>query len=179
MRLNVQITGDKAVRAELLRIGSLPHLALARTAEDVEDFAAAEAAKHNKRGDLVASIFKRPIPGGWEIGHDLQRAPHALFVHWGTKPHVIRPKGASLDTQRELFGKDGTQRKLTAAGKLKAMPGGRKLVLRWPGARGFIFAQYVNHPGYKGDAWLVRAAAQAPLLFKQHITAALRGQQKD
>jgi hypothetical protein len=28
----------------------------------------------------------------WIIDHNLQHAPHALFVHFGTRPHVIRPK---------------------------------------------------------------------------------------
>lgn len=37
-----------------------------------------------------------------------------------------------------------------------------KSVLRWVGAGGrFVFAKEVNHPGYIGDAYLFRAAADA------------------
>lgn len=171
MKLTATITGDKSIRADLARLGTFPRLALDRTAEEVEEYIEQEAGKHSKDGKLFASIYKRRTADGWEIGHDLQVARHALFVHWGAKPHVIRPKGASLATQRELFGENGTQRGRTAAGKLKPMPKGRKLVLRWPMGGRFIFAQFVNHPGYKGDPWLVRAAARAPQIFQRHLDA--------
>jgi len=29
--------------------------------------------------------------------------------------------------------------------------------LRWPAGDKFAFAKYVDHPGYEGDAWMVRA----------------------
>lgn len=91
--LQVQVTGTDAMRAKLQRVGdALTKQALASTAVEVEDYVAREAGKHNKTGALVRSIYKTPIPGGWEIGHDLQHAPHALFVHWGTRPHIIKPK---------------------------------------------------------------------------------------
>lgn len=92
--LQVKITGTDAMRAKLQRVGDvLTDQALATTAVEVEDYIEREAAKHNKTGALVRSIYKTPIPGGgWEIGHDLQHAPHALFVHWGTRPHIIKPK---------------------------------------------------------------------------------------
>lgn len=141
MKLTTSITGDKAVRAELLRIGSLPNKALAGTAVQVEDYVEAEAAKHNKTGRLVRSIYRRQIATGWEIGHDPQHAPHALFVHWGARPHVIRRKV--------------------------------KKSLRWPAGGAFAFAKKVDHPGYKGDAWMVRAAAQAPRIFEQQLAAML------
>jgi hypothetical protein len=93
MKISAQLTGDKAVRAELQRIGGLSTKALAATAVQVEDYIEAEAGKHTKTGAIVQSIFKRSLPGGgWELGHDLQRAPQALWVHWGTRPHVIKPK---------------------------------------------------------------------------------------
>jgi hypothetical protein len=37
-------------------------------------------------------VFNRAIPNGREVGHDGQRAPHAEFVLFGTRPHIIRPK---------------------------------------------------------------------------------------
>lgn len=146
MRLTASLTGDKAVRAELLRIGSLPAQALNVTAVKVEDFIRAEAGKHSKRGALVASIYKTRTSGGWELGHDLQRAPQALWVHWGTKPHVIRPKN--------------------------------KKALRWAAGGKFAFAGKVNHPGNKADPWLVRAAAQAPLIFEAQLAELLAANNK-
>jgi hypothetical protein len=50
------------------------------------------ADKHTKTGALVQSLQNRYVPGVYTIEHDLQRAPHAVFVHWGTRPHTIRPK---------------------------------------------------------------------------------------
>lgn len=151
-----------------------PEQSLAETAQRVFDMVDAAADAHTTTGALARSLdIVRVSANHYEIGHDLAEAPHALFVHWGTKPHVIRPKGASLATQRELYGPDGTQRKLTAAGKLKAMPGGRKLVLRWAAGGKFVFSQHVNHPGYAGDAYLVRAAAQVPKIFHELVAARL------
>lgn len=141
MKITAAITGVPEVRRELQRIASLAREALARTAVQVEDYIEAEAGKHNRQGRLVSSIYKRPIAGGWEIGHDPRVAPHAVFVHWGTRPHVIRPK--------------------------------HKKALRWAGGGAFSFAKRVRHPGYKGDAWMVRAAGRAPHIFEQHVRALL------
>lgn len=93
MKLTVSVTGDKAAAASLQRLGThLPRLALDRTAEELEEYIEGEAGKHSKTGKLFASIYKRRMPDGWELGHDLQVAQHALFVHWGAKPHLIKPK---------------------------------------------------------------------------------------
>ena len=92
MKLQVHLTGHQAVRDQLLRIGAQPAQALAQTIEELEEFVEAEAGKHSKTGALVRSIYKRRITDGWELGHNLQVAPHALFVHWGARPHIIRPK---------------------------------------------------------------------------------------
>lgn len=94
MKLNVNVTGTDQVRAMLARLGpALSNQALAETVVKVEDYVRAEAGKHFKTGALNSSIYKqRQADGSWEVGHDLQRAPHALFVMFGTKPHVIRPK---------------------------------------------------------------------------------------
>lgn len=137
MKVDVQVTGAAAVRAELQRIGSLPSKALAAAAVDVEDLAEDSAAVHNKTGRLVRSLVRQRDGAGWLIGHDGQHAPHALFVHWGTKPHKIAPK--------------------------------RKKALRWAAGGVFAFAKGVNHPGYKGDPYFVRAAREAPALFERHL----------
>lgn len=181
MRFTQDLAGTDAIRRKLEQIGDkLAKRALAETAEEIEDNVGDWAGRHTKPGGtgaLFRSIVARPRGDGsqWEIGHDLQVAPHALFVHWGTKPHVIRPKGASLATQRGMYGPDGTQRGRTAAGKLKPMPKGQKLVLRFPGGAGggFRFAQFVNHPGYRGDPWLAEQAAEAPKIFERRVNALL------
>lgn len=144
MIVNLTSTGSDELRAKLQRLGQqLARQAAAAAVEDVEQYVSDEAGKHTKPGGtgaLFRSVYAKPVgDDAWEIGHDLRAARHALFVHWGTKPHIIRPK----DKKR----------------------------LRWPGPGGFIFAREVRHPGYKGDPWLVRAAAMAPKIFEQHVTA--------
>lgn len=99
----------------------------------VYDSAQRGADAHTKTGALARSLFNRAIPNGREIGHELQAAPHAVFVHWGTRPHEIRPR--------------------------------RRKVLRWPAGDAFAFARKVQHPGYKGDDWMVRAADEAVRQF--------------
>lgn len=145
MKLHVNAAGDKAVRAQLLRLVTSARLALDATAEQVEEQVEDQAGKHTKPGGtgaLFRSVFKARVPDGWEIGHDLQVAPHARFVHRGTKPHVIKPKN--------------------------------KTALRWGAGGRYFFARGVKHPGYQGDAWLPRAAAQAPRIFAQQIAARLK-----
>lgn len=139
MRITSELTGVEEVRRTLLRIPALAPAAIARTAEDAEEYVEGEAGRHSKTGALVASIYLRRVAGGnaWDIGHDPRRAPHAVFVHWGTRPHVIRPKN--------------------------------KRTLRWATGGVFRFARAVQHPGYRGDAWMTRAAAMVPRLFYQHV----------
>lgn len=92
MKINAQVSGTETARRELLRIGAMPKQALAVAAEGVEEYVAEQAARHNQTGALVQSVYLRRAGEAWDIGHDGQRAPHALFVHWGTRPHKIAPK---------------------------------------------------------------------------------------
>lgn len=90
---SVRITLDDAgLRRRLNAIPGAVDKALALTAVEVEDLIEQRAGRHAKTGALERSIFKRRIGGGWELGHDSQVAPHARFVHDGTRPHVILPK---------------------------------------------------------------------------------------
>ena len=93
MNLHIDVRGDDKVRAMLVRIGSqLAQRSLAQTVVEAEDYVEAAAAVHNVTGALVQSIYKNRLrPLAWEIGHNRQQAPHALFVHWGTRPHAIKP----------------------------------------------------------------------------------------
>jgi hypothetical protein len=93
VKLTASITGAQDVRRMLLRLGTqLAAKALAQTAVAVERYVELEAGKHTKTGALFQSVRKRQVGAAWVIDHDLQRAPHAVFVHWGTRPHIIRPK---------------------------------------------------------------------------------------
>lgn len=92
--LTIRISGIDGVEQTLARIPEASERAVMALAERIHELAREGADKHTKTGALIDSLGHGPkrIPGGWEIGHDRQRAPHAVFVHWGTKPHVIKPK---------------------------------------------------------------------------------------
>lgn len=94
MQVSINVSGTDQVRAMLARIGPvLTGKALAQTAEDVENYIEREAGRHEKTGALNRSIFKRrESDGSWIVGHDRQHAPHAVFVLFGTRAHVIKPK---------------------------------------------------------------------------------------
>ena len=94
MNLQTSVTGIDEVRAMMQRLTpALTQKALAGTVVNVEDYIRQEAGKHEKTGVLNSSIFKQHQPdGSWIVGHDLQRAKHAVFVIFGTKPHLIEPK---------------------------------------------------------------------------------------
>lgn len=143
--MTVRVTIEGLETVELRRRASQEAIdrALTRTAVEVEDEIEAGAAPHAKSGVLERSIFKARITGGWEIGHDGQVAPHARFVHDGTRPHVIEPN--------------------------------KRQVLRWPTPGGFAFAKRVNHPGYAGDPWILRAAREALPAFERHLAATMQG----
>lgn len=91
--LDVSLGNSQALRAKLDELGeALSKKILAATAGEVEEYVEGQSALHNKTGALVRSVFKGKRGDGWVVGHDLQHAPHARFVHWGTKRHVILPK---------------------------------------------------------------------------------------
>ena len=141
--VEVRLLSDEGMRKKFEAVPGLVDKAAAITVVQLEDRIERDVARHSKTGAIERSIFKRRITGGWELGHELQVAPHVRFVHDGTRPHVIRPKD--------------------------------RMALRWPIAGGFAFSKKVNHPGYRGDAWMDRAARQAPALFTAAIEAQLGG----
>ena len=159
MKLTARTVGGENVRRQLAKLGQSPRRALDLLAEDVESYVEREAGKHSKSGALFASIGKRRTgPTGWIVGHDTQRAKHALFVHWGTKPHLIVPtKKKALRWARADF----------VGPLLPSAKGGK-------GRSGFVFSKGVKHPGNKADPWFVRAASQAPLMFQRHVEAIIR-----
>ncbi len=122
----------------------LERTVLLRMSQIAYDEAQRGADRHHKTGALRQSLFNRAIPNGREVGHDMQRAPHAVFVQFGTRPHVIRPKN--------------------------------KKVLRWAAGGKFVFAGEVKHPGYIGDAYLIRAATLAVREFRNILDQAIKEQ---
>lgn len=169
MKIDIDVSGTERVRGMLARIGArMSADALAGAAVEIEDYIANESGKHTKSGALVQSVFKKRLPsGGWEIGHDLRRAPHAVFVHWGTKAHLIKPiDGGVYKSFKDADGK--TVKKGIAKG------GRGRTMLRWAGGGKFSFAKIVHHPGNKPDKWIERAASLAPMTFERHVSAKLR-----
>lgn len=91
--LNINLTGTESVFAKFKALDdALKSKVVTRLAEAVYDDVEQAVDKHTKTGTLFQSLRLKKVSDGYEIYHDLQRAPHALFVHWGTKPHVIKPK---------------------------------------------------------------------------------------
>lgn len=171
MKLDITLSGTEAVRRTLLRIGrQTANNALDKTAEDIETYVGNEAGKHRNTNALFRSVYNKPVGNGYEIGHDLQVAPHALFVHWGTKPHKIRPKNTGVVQQNV---RSHTRKTKNGVVQVSAHAREGKAMLRWPGGGKFFFAGEVNHPGNKADPWLDRAARMAPALFERHVAAVL------
>lgn len=133
--IEINVEGLDAIRQEFARlVPEVQQRVLNGMAQVAFDTAQRQADTHTKTGALARSLRLRPEgDSSWIIDHNLQAAPHAVFVHWGSRPHAIRPS--------------------------------KKKVLRWAGSNGFIFARFVNHPGYAGDPWLVKAADEAVRQF--------------
>lgn len=124
---------------------SLERTTILRMSQIAYDAAQRGAGRHTRPGGsgaLFQSLYNRSIPNGREVGHDPQRAPHALFVNLGTRPHEIRPKN--------------------------------KKALRWAGGGVFHFAKRVRHPGYRGDAYMIEAAALAVREFRAVVDQAMK-----
>lgn len=93
MTITVTLQGLSEVRGQLPQIPqNIQKRVIFNLSQVAYDFAEQGARRHAKTGPLMLSLFNRAIPGGREVGHDLNRAPHALFINAGTKPHIIRPK---------------------------------------------------------------------------------------
>lgn len=176
MKINAELSGADSIRQTFARIGAgMGRQALAETAEDLRDYAKGEAGRHTKTGAMERSTYLKPFTGGWEIGHDLQAARHALFVHWGAKPHKILPKLGTKPQQVKAH------TRVTSGGKtvmVEAHTRVGKYFLRWGNGSNWTFSRGVNHPGYKGDPWLVRAASMAPRIFLKHVEAHIADAQK-
>lgn len=153
--IRIEVAGVEEVNHRLQEVPKkLEREVLREMSQIVYDEALQRIDKHTKTGALRQSLYNRAIPGGREIGNDPGRAPHAKFVHWPTKPHLIKPKeGGRYTSYKNEDGK--TIRKDIKKG------GRERKMLRWTAGGQFIFAKFVRHPGYKGDPYLVHAAREA------------------
>lgn len=143
MTIFVSFTGISEVTGTLQRLpAAFQKDTILRMSQVAYDVAQVGAGRHNKTGALFQSLYNRSIPNGREVGHDTGRAPHAIFVQLGTRPHVIMPN--------------------------------KKKALRWSSGGKFFFAGKVNHPGYRGDAYLIDAATQAVRQFAAIVDTALK-----
>lgn len=137
IELNVQ--GAEQIRATFARlVPEVQTKVLKGLAQVAFDTAQTQVDTHTQTGALARSLRLRSDgEGGWVIGHDQQHASYAPFVHWGSRPHVIRPREK----------------------KALRWPTGQG------GKTGFAFAKWVRHPGYAGDPYLVKAADEAVRQF--------------
>jgi hypothetical protein len=100
------------------------------------DTAQRQVDTHTQTGALARSLSLKPEgEDAWIIGHDLQHAPYAGFVHWGWKRTApIYPKARKA--LRWVAGQGGSTH--------------------------YVFAKFVKTPAsYAGDPWLVKAADEA------------------
>ncbi|UOF76709.1 head-to-tail connector protein [Caudoviricetes sp.] len=114
--------------------------ASAKLAQKVYDSILPDLAAHAKTGGRFEAALQLESSGDTHtIYHDLNAVPHALFVHEGTKEHPI-PK-----------------------------PGTKTKILRFFHGNAVVFAKSVEHPGYKGDPYIDRAADKMPVMLDRII----------
>lgn len=137
--IEINLAGLDEVRARFARLVPETQAKVLRDLAQVAfDTAQRQVDTHTKTGALARSLrLQSDGDGGWIISHDQQHAPYAIFIHFGTKPHLIKPKDK----------------------KALRWAGGSG------GGTHFIFAKWVHHPGYKGHAYLVEAADEAVKQF--------------
>lgn len=132
------LQGHRQLNARLKALGATRPIM--RTFQ-LDSIAEAKRLVPRKTGHLERSI----LPGSVSDSHaDIQaRTPYAAAVEFGAKPHVIRPKKASILAW-------------------PASEGGRRLSGRARKSAGpMIFARKVNHPGSKAQPYLIPGARSA------------------
>lgn len=96
MTFKIVVGGTDGVIRELENTSKIPQQVVRDLAQFVFNRARAGAGRHIKTGALESSTYIRKIKDGLQVGHDANRAPHAVFVHFGTKPHAIKPKNRKI-----------------------------------------------------------------------------------
>lgn len=89
---SIDFQGTDEVRRGFDRLTALGKAEVLRNvAQAVYTDVQTAADKHTKTGALARSVKNVPGSTDWFVGH-VGRPRYALFVHWGAKPHKIRPK---------------------------------------------------------------------------------------
>ena len=90
----IEIRIDGAEKVESVLNGKLDAIdpALRDTGDAIFERIWAAADKHTKTGAMARSLKNAFSAGEYRIWHDMQHAPHAAFVHWGSRAHDIKPK---------------------------------------------------------------------------------------
>lgn len=123
----VRINIDPQKAAEILRSPSGPVYRRMVVVSDKVKQRAIDLAPE-QTGRLKSEIVKRlSVEGDRIVAHVISPTPYALFVHEGTKPHVIEPKSAKV------------------------------LAFQPHGSFGVVFARRVNHPGTQRQPYLTDA----------------------
>jgi len=92
MAISVEVTGAKELIAELRDLPeTFQKPVIAKLSQVAYDSAQKGAGRHVVTGALFQSLYNRPISGGREVGHDPNRAPHAVFVNFGYRAHKVTP----------------------------------------------------------------------------------------
>lgn len=92
MPITIKIDGADTLRATLPEIPkTMERIVIARMSEIAFDAMEKGASRHRVTGALLQSLYNREVPGGRQVWHDPQRAPHAAFVVFGTKDHSVAP----------------------------------------------------------------------------------------
>lgn len=81
-----------AIRRLSERVTRAKTLALSKTGDHFFEVISNAVDQHTKTGALIQSLINNFDGRTYEITHQLQRAPHALYVHFGSRPHKIAPK---------------------------------------------------------------------------------------
>jgi hypothetical protein len=99
--MKVELFGTQQIRDTFRGfVPKVQNLALARLSYRLWEDIKRDVGKHTKPGDdtgkMEQSLTQERFENGFRIFNDLTRAPHARFVHWGTKPHEIKPKNKKV-----------------------------------------------------------------------------------
>lgn len=144
MPISIKMTGLPETRQAVINLPQkIERQALLEMSELAHEAMLAGADRHTKTGALFQSVFNRQTPSGTgrEVGHDTERAPHAVFVLFGTRDHFVSPRekkalrwptgaatgsGFAFSKGHMVRGYQGDDYMTTAAGK--ALDGLRQII---------------------------------------------------
>ena len=92
--MKVTVSGIEKIIPDLVKLTpAIEKTVILRMSQVAYDSMQQGAGRHTKTGALFQSVYNRMLGDhAREVGHDLQRAPYAPHVIFGTRPHKIYPK---------------------------------------------------------------------------------------